>query len=85
MLGNKHITSGTCKIHDTTIATKSTSTYLGDTAVHVENDSTYTPAFVGRTQETMVIDFKYTGACPAGIQPGDRVASDGSVLHLWKQ
>ena len=85
MQGDKHITAGTCKIRDTTITTKSTSTYLGDTAVHVENDSTYAPAFIGHTHETMVIDFKYVGACPAGIQPGDRVASDGSVLHLWKQ
>jgi hypothetical protein len=75
MHGNQHIVSGTCHIHDTTITTKSTSTYLGDSAVHSETSS---------TQETMVSDFKYTGACPAGIQPGDRVGSDGSVLHLWK-
>jgi hypothetical protein len=85
MLGNKHITSGTCHTQSTTITTKSTGTYLGDTAVHVENISTYSPALLGHTTETMVIDFKYTGACPAGIHPGDRVASDGTVLHLWKQ
>ena len=68
----------------TTISTKSVGTYVSDTSVHTESTSTYTPAFMGQTRETMVVDWKYVGACPAGIQPGDRVASDGSVLHLWK-
>jgi hypothetical protein len=82
--GNKHVTSSSCHISTTTISTKSVGTYVSDTSVHTESTSTYTPAFMGQTRETMVVDWKYVGACPAGIQPGDRVASDGSVLHLWK-
>jgi hypothetical protein len=27
----------------------------------------------------------YIGNCPAGVQPGDRVNSDGTVIHLGKK
>jgi hypothetical protein len=38
---------------------------------------------MGKTSEKMTMDFAYVGSCPAGIQPGDRVSADGTVMHLW--
>jgi hypothetical protein len=31
------------------------------------------------------MDQKYVGSSPAGVQPGDRVNSDGTVIHLGKK
>jgi hypothetical protein len=84
LLGNKHVVETSCHFGTTTIDSRTVGTHINDTTVHSESTSTYTPALMGHTQETMVIDFKYLGACPAGIQPGDRVNSDGTVMHLWK-
>lgn len=82
--GNKHTVEMSCVVAGTTIASKSTGTYNSDTSVHNESSSTYTPAFYGKTSEKMTMDFAYVGSCPAGIQPGDRVNSNGTVMHLWK-
>ena len=55
--------------------TKVTYTYQGDTASHTEmhmND--------GKTATVMVIDAKYLGSCPAGMEPGDVVMPDGKKI-----
>jgi predicted homoserine dehydrogenase-like protein len=84
MQGNKHIVEMTCHVGPTTIVSKSVGTYQSDTSVHNETTASYAPAFMGNTLETMVMDFTYVGSCPAGVQPGDRVNQDGSVMHLWR-
>jgi hypothetical protein len=38
----------------------------------------------GVTDETRIQDFKYVGACPAGVNPGDRIMADGSVQRYHK-
>jgi hypothetical protein len=53
-------------------------------ASHSETHTTYTPALAGTAESTMIMDQKYVGGCPAGIQPGDRIAANGTVNHLWK-
>jgi hypothetical protein len=74
-----------CVVAGAAIDTKGTSVYQGDASTHSESHTTYTPAFAGVSESTMVMDQKYIGSCPAGIQPGDRTAADGKVTHLWKQ
>jgi hypothetical protein len=81
--GNKYLTDLSCVVAGTTIATKSAMTYNSDASSHAETNSTYTPAFSGMTSEKMTMDFAYVGSCPAGIQPGDRVNQNGTVMHLW--
>jgi len=82
--GNKHYTELSCAMGGTTINSKSTVIYNGDTSLHSETDATYTPLFMGHSAEKMTMDFAYVGSCPAGIQPGGRVSQDGTVMHLWR-
>jgi hypothetical protein len=82
--GNKHSTEMSCVVAGTTINSNGFSTYNSDTSVHSETNATYSPAFMGMTAEKMTVDFTYVGSCPAGIQPGDRVNQNGTVMHLWK-
>ncbi|MGB6429116.1 MAG: DUF3617 family protein [Candidatus Acidiferrales bacterium] len=82
--GGKYTMDMKCTVGGTTIESKGTVTYTGDTATHSESHSTYTPAMSGITDTTMIQDQKYIGACPAGMQPGDLKSANGNVVHLWK-
>jgi hypothetical protein len=82
--GNKYTIAMHCTIGATTIDSKGTTTFDGDTATHSESHATYTPAMGGMTDTTMIQDQKYVGACPAGQQPGDMTHANGQVVHLWK-
>lgn len=53
-------------------------------SVHAEVQTTYSPALGDITGVKMRLDSHYIGACPAGMQPGDRTTADGTVEHLWK-
>jgi hypothetical protein len=82
--GGKYSTDTHCTVAGTVIETKGTATYVGDTSAHSENHTTYSPAFYGVSESTMIMDQKYVGSCPAGAQPGDRTAADGTVTHLGR-
>lgn len=82
--GGKYTLEMHCTVGATVIATKGTSTFQGDTATHSESHTTYTPAFYGVSETTMIQDQKYIGSCPADMQPGDRKSEDGKITHLWK-
>ena len=73
-----------CTIAGTTIDSKGTTTFNSDTAAHSETHATYTPAMQGVSETTMIMDTKFEGACPAGVQPGDLTDSKGNVVHLWQ-
>jgi hypothetical protein len=80
----KYSTELHCVVAGTTIETKGTATYQGDTSTHSESHTTYTPAFYGMSESTMTTDQKYVGSCPAGAQPGDRTTADGKVTRPGK-
>lgn len=81
--GGKYLQEIHCVIAGTTLDTKGTITFEGDTAAHSESHTTYTPAMGGMSESTMIMDSKYVGSCPAGAQPGDITYPDGRVTH-WK-
>ena len=82
--GNKYSIEMHCTVASTVIETKGSTTFSGDTSTHTESHATYTPALGGISESTMIQDQKYIGACPAGVQPGDRTNADGTVIHLSK-
>ena len=45
---------------------------------------TYSPAYKGKTDETVIQDQNYVGACPAGMQPGDRITVEGKLQRYGK-
>jgi hypothetical protein len=81
----KYSVEAHCTVAGTVTETKGTTTFQGDTATHSETHATYTPAFYGVSDSMMVMDQKYVGSCPAGTHPGDRINSDGTVIHLGKK
>jgi Protein of unknown function (DUF3617) len=73
-----------CTVASTVIDTKESATFQGDTAVHSETHATYTPPLYGVSESTMIMDQKYLGSCPAGMQPGDMKNADGKIVNSWK-
>jgi hypothetical protein len=82
--GNKYFVELKCVVGKTVIDTKGTTTFQGDTSGHSESHTTYIPPMFGKSESTMIIDSKYIGSCPAGMQPGDRINGDGTIAHGWK-
>lgn len=57
--------------------TKGVYSYTGDTAAHIEMH-----IHKGNSETVMVMDMKYLGSCPTGMQPGDAIMPDGKKLSL---
>jgi hypothetical protein len=70
-----------CKVAGTTITTKSILTSRGDTYFHNESFSTFTPPLYGQSQDSMIQEQTFVGACPAGMKPGDHQLPDGTIQH----
>ena len=81
--GGTYTSETQCTVAGSLITTKLKTVLTGDSS-HTETSTTYDPPFHGQSEATMIQDQKWVGSCPAGIQPGDTVAQDGSVMHLWK-
>jgi len=73
--------SSTCTVAGTKIVSSGLTTYIGDAATHSEAHATYTPAYNGKTDETVTQDQQYVGDCPAGMKPGEMVDPDGVIRH----
>jgi Protein of unknown function (DUF3617) len=73
-----------CVVGETTIHSKGVTTIQGDSGAHMESRSTNSPALYGVSETITVMDQKFLGACPAGIQPGDIVRANGSKTNSWK-
>ncbi len=80
----KYVLETRCTIAGTVIESKGTTTFNSDTAAHSESHATYTPAMRSVSETTMIMDSKYVGSCPAGVQPGDMTDANGEVVHLWQ-
>jgi hypothetical protein len=57
--------------------TKAIYSYTGDTAAHIEMH-----IHKGGSETVTVMDMKYLGSCPSGLQPGDAIMPDGKKLSL---
>jgi hypothetical protein len=60
----------------------SVTTFTGDTAYRSEIKSSYDPPMQGMPSGNTVINAKWTGACPAGKQPGDVMLPDGRKVNM---
>lgn len=80
--GSVATTEAVCKMGGSTMTTNSVVTYQGDTAFHVESHTKFSPPFMGKTESQSVQDGKWSGACPAGMVPGDMMGPNGMKMHL---
>ena len=67
-----------------TIRVKSTITMKGENQGHTTTASTFDPPMNGASGMKLVVDWKYMGACPAGVKTGDLVGPDGKILNPRK-
>lgn len=77
--GGRFAAASSCNLGGRVIVSKGTYTYDSATLTHAESHATYTPAFNGKTEETILQEQRFLGDCPAGVNPGDRIMSDGSI------
>ena len=73
-----------CSTAGSVIKSKGTVKSLGEDDVRAESHATYAPPIAGMAETTMVMEQKYLGSCPAGMQPGDITHENGSVTHTWR-
>ena len=57
-------------------------TWTGDTAYHMESKSHWDPPMMGKADNTTTQDGQWTGACPAGMKPGDMVMPGGMKMNI---
>lgn len=79
--GSKYSTESVCTIEGSTVDSKSTTEFRGNTT-HTEARVTYSPPLRGVSDSTLTQDQKYLGNCPAGAEGGDLMTPDGAMHHL---
>jgi hypothetical protein len=78
----KYSSASTCQVAGVTIVSTGSSSYKGDESVHADTHAAYTPAYNGKTEETLTEDQQYVGKCSAAMKPGDRInPADGIIWH----
>jgi hypothetical protein len=71
-----------CKMGDVQTTTRAVIHFSGDTAYHSDINTTFNPPMMGHSTATVSQDAKWTGACPAGMQPGDIVMANGMRMNV---
>lgn len=80
--GNRIYGSAECKIGESTMKSNSVTTFSGDNAYRTEVKAAYDPPFMGKTTSATVLEAKWTGPCPADMQPGDLVLPGGQKMNM---
>jgi hypothetical protein len=80
--GNAFVTETECTVQGSVAKGKTVTTFSGDTSIHSETHASYTPPVFGTAETTMILDQKYVGACPAGMEPGDFMDASGKITHV---
>lgn len=83
--GHTYTVEMECKIAGSVIHSKGVTTRTADDTTRSETHATYAPALNGVSESTMIMDQKYLGSCPSGMQPGDIIRPDGTILHTGKR
>ena len=77
----KFSSASRCNVDGTTIASAGLTTYKGKVSLHSDTQSTFMPAYAGKTAETLTQDQRYVGPCPRGMKVGDTLGVDGLLRH----
>lgn len=73
-----------CNVAGTQMTSHSTTKFTGEIAYHTDVKVHYEPPMMGQSDATMVQDGKWTGPCPADMQPGDMIGPDGAKINLMQ-
>ncbi|HMK86809.1 MAG TPA: DUF3617 family protein [Steroidobacteraceae bacterium] len=76
--GGRFSASSSCNVEGTVVVSKGTYIYESSTSARSESYATFSPAYHGKTDETVIQDQRYLGDCPSGMKPGDRIMGGSS-------
>lgn len=79
--GNVVTMDSQCKMGETQTTTHVVVTFTGDSAYTTDIKSHMDPPIMGRADVAMTQDGKWTGPCPADMQPGDVIAPNGMKMN----
>jgi hypothetical protein len=71
-----------CKTGQSRKTTHAVIKFTGDTAYHTDARIRTDPPVGGRGDMTMMQDAKWTGLCPADMQPGDVAMGNGMKMNM---
>lgn len=77
----KFSSSSTCTVSGISIVSSGVTVYMKDRLIHSETHASFSPAFNGKTEETLIEDQQYLGPCPSAMKPGDILPPDGIIRH----
>ncbi len=80
--GNTFTAESECNVQGSVVKGKTVTTFSGNTSIHAETHATYIPPVFGTGESTIILDQKYVGACPAGMEPGDFMDASGKITHV---
>jgi len=80
--GNRLTGDFVCDIGGSSMHSKSTTVFDGNSAYRTEIDTTYEPPFMGQRQTKMVMRAHNVGACKPGQRPGDVVMPNGHTMNM---
>ena len=82
MRSGRFVTDSSCTLGASTIEGRTETTFLRDTAYHMEVVGRVGPAGRAGQMQKAVIDGRHVGTCPAGMKPGDMVLPNGLTLNV---
>jgi hypothetical protein len=71
-----------CSIGPMRVKTTGRTTFTGDAAYSSESTTSFDPPMMGRGAMHSSVKGRHTGACPAGMNPGDMKLPDGRVMNI---
>ncbi len=71
-----------CKMGDMKMTSRSVMTFTGDAAYKTDIQSHFDPPMMGHANSSMTQEAKWTGPCPADMQPGDMVGPNGMKMNM---
>ena len=80
--GSTVTVNSTCKMGNSQTTTHSVTKFTGDSAYHTEAVTKINPPINGRGESTVMQDAKWTGPCPADMQPGDVLMGNGMKVNI---
>ncbi|MEJ0019475.1 MAG: DUF3617 family protein [Acetobacteraceae bacterium] len=80
--GSTVTVNASCKMGETQTSTHAVTKFTGDSAYHTDVTTKFDPPMSGRGEQVMAQDGKWTGPCPADMQPGDVQMGNGMKMNI---
>jgi hypothetical protein len=79
--GGKLASASNCTVNGLSIVSNGVTTFSSQESTHSETQARYSPAFNGKTDETMTQNQQYVGRCPPTMKVGDTLSAEGFIRH----